>query len=147
MKKLAFRAIVGIIVGVFLWGVIVFIFSDGISDSFSSITNIERASILMEIDNRGLMTVTETIEYRFVKPYRGIYRELPADRAGSLYSTIQITAVGKEIKYIESTGSESERSVRIWFVPYNSGSVQPIAGEDRVTVTYQIGRASCRERV
>ncbi|MFA6977364.1 MAG: DUF2207 domain-containing protein [Mesotoga sp.] len=137
MKKIVFRVIAGIIVGVITWAVAILIFSDGIADSFSSITSIEKANVLMEIDQNGLLTVTETIDYKFNKAYRGIYRELPADRAGSQYSSIEVTAVGKEIKYIESMGDENARSVRIWFVPYNSSSVTPVKGEERVSVTYK----------
>lgn len=137
VKKIVFRVIAGIIVGVITWAVAILIFSDGIADSFSSITSIEKANVLMEIDENGLLTVTETIDYKFNKAYRGIYRELPADRAGSQYSSIEVTAVGKEIKYIESMGNESARSVRIWFVPYNSSSVTPVKGEERVSVTYK----------
>ncbi len=116
MKKIVVRVIAGIVLGLITWGVAVFIFSDGIGESFSAITSVEKVNVLMEIDQNGLLTVTETIDYVFNKAYRGVYRELPADRAGSLYSSIEVTAVGKEIKYIEPMGSESSRSVRVWFV-------------------------------
>ena len=137
MKKIVVRVIAGIVLGLITWGVAVFIFSDGIGESFSAITSVEKVNVLMEIDQNGLLTVTETIDYVFNKAYRGVYRELPADRAGSLYSSIEVTAVGKEIKYIEPMGSESSRSVRVWFVPYNSSSVTPVKGEERVSVTYK----------
>ncbi|RLL86971.1 hypothetical protein Y696_02495 [Mesotoga sp. H07pep.5.4] len=137
MKKIVTRVIIGLIIGLITWGIVVIVFSGGISDTFSSITSIEKADVLMEIDENGLLTVTETIDYVFKKPYRGIYRELPADRAGSQYSEIEVTAVGKEIKYIESFGSQDARSVRIWFVPYNTGAVSPVKGEERVSITYK----------
>jgi len=137
MKKIVLRLIIGVIIGIISWGVVSLILSEGLGESFSSITEIENVKVLMEIDRDGLLMVTETIDYRFKKPYRGIYRELPADRAGSLYGEIEVTATGKEIKYIERMGGASSRSIRLWFVPYNSSSVEPSGGQDRVTVTYR----------
>ena len=68
MKKIVTRVIIGLIIGLITWGIVVMIFSSGISDTFSSITSIEKADVLMEIDENGLLTVTETIDYVFKKP-------------------------------------------------------------------------------
>ncbi len=62
MKKIVLRLIIGVIIGVISWGVVSLILSEGLGESFSSITEIENVKVLMEIDKDGLLTVTETID-------------------------------------------------------------------------------------
>ncbi|MDI3524487.1 DUF2207 domain-containing protein [Kosmotoga sp.] len=125
------RALVGGIIGGIIWVFLFLILTYG--SSIGSIYKLEGATIEQKIQEDGSIVVHEKIDYLLVKPYRGVYREIPYDFR-THYSNLKVWADGLPVQHIENNSTENSIDVKVWFVPYQSEPVKPPEGGQRVTL-------------
>lgn len=125
------RVLIGGMIGGIIWAFLFFILTYG--SSIGSIYKLQGATIEQKIQEDGSIIVHEKIDYLLVKPYRGVYREIPYDFR-THYSNLKVWADGLPIQHIENNSTENSINVRVWFVPYQSEPVEPPEGGQRVTL-------------
>jgi uncharacterized membrane protein len=136
-KRVVRQAIKGILIGIGLWLLIILLSpANTFLNRGKTIAEVERAHVYMTLNEDGSLDVSEHFSYRFVRPYRGVFREIPPDSIGSRYSEFQIEADGLSVRHLVERGTDTYADIRVWFVPLDSDPVSPQPGEDTVTVTF-----------
>ncbi|OAA29741.1 hypothetical protein AT15_01525 [Kosmotoga arenicorallina S304] len=129
MKKLVVRSIIIGIVTLVVW-FIVSIFVGG--TNFQSKYRLEKAEIEHKVMEDGTMQVHEKIDYRMVKPYRGLLRDIPSDWVK--YRDLRVWTEGMNYTKIENFSTENSINLRVWLVPYNGSPRTPAKDGDPVTL-------------
>lgn len=116
----------GVLKKVILFIILLFIFfllqlrNPYLSSYFSSLYTIEEATITQRMLPSGEFEVEERITYRMRKPFRGVFREIPASRYVEIGEvnvwTEEVEAQHIEWEYLTDRGF----SVRVWLVPFGS---------------------------
>ncbi len=138
MRNRVFRqAVKGVLIGLSLWLLVILLSgTNTFLNRGTVIAKIERAHVSLTLNEDGSVDVIERFSYRFVKPYRGVFREIPQDRIASRYSEFYIEAEGLIVQHLVERGTDTYTDVRVWFVPLGSDPVAPESGKDTVTVAF-----------
>ncbi|AKI96859.1 DUF2207 domain-containing protein [Kosmotoga pacifica] len=138
MKKLIIRGVITAAVSLAIWIIISLVVG---GTGFNSTYHLESVEIEHRIMDDGTMEVHEKINYLLVKPYRGIYREIPTGR--TKYSDIKVWTEGMNYTKIQNFSTANSLKLKVWLVPFNGSPREPSEGGDRVTlhITYKVQEA------
>ena len=146
-KKIVSLVIFGVLATVVFLGIQFIRENDWIGNpyllwNFRSVYSLGDVSIRHHIDEDGLLHVHETISYSMRKPFRLLYRDLPAGRYSRIKS-FEVWTEGIDTQRIQYLHRSPQRyEVEVWLVPYNSSTRLDPATHPTVTlhVRYTISR-------
>ncbi|MCD6160060.1 MAG: DUF2207 domain-containing protein [Kosmotoga sp.] len=135
MRKTIIRSIIIGAIALAVWFIVSIIVG---GTDFNSIYRLEKAEIEHRVLEDGTMQVHEKIEYRLVKPYRGLIRKVPSDWVE--YSDLKVWTEGMDYTKIENYSTKNSIDLKVWLVPYNGSPRNPSKGGDLVTlhITYKV---------
>ncbi|OOC36754.1 hypothetical protein SU69_03710 [Thermosipho melanesiensis] len=90
-----------------------FVFVTGYFDDFFKVYKISSANVEQVMDSNGILHVHEIITFDMKKPFRGVYREVPASRAVEI-ENVKLWIENVEGEWVELEKDNKSFKARVW---------------------------------